>query len=114
LLLLDDKQVSLDAPDLHNSMFDRCRLFKVLYHMWIEKSKFLLAQDSFPTIQSCISQLQNLQNVIADHQTAIRADGISEEDIENHEAVICSLIKMALDAPAWIATLQSLSEQCGK
>ena len=94
-------------------MFDHRRLFKVLYHMWIEKSKFLLAQDCFPTIQSCISQLQNIQNVIAEHQT-LQVDGISEDDKANRETVIVSLIKMSLDAPAWIEILQSLSEQCGK
>jgi hypothetical protein len=45
-------------------MFDRDRLFKVLYTLFREPDDFLVAQDAYTIIQHCICQVREIEKPI--------------------------------------------------
>ena len=92
-------------------MFDRTRLFKVLYYLSNENSKLLIAQDAYPTLKSCINQMENIWNtlILEDNQVEIA----SEEEKESRSHAMSNLLCMKLISAEWIEILSMVLPLAG-
>lgn len=73
-------------------MFDRDRLFKVLYHFSIELNNFLIAQDAYEVIRSCINQIKDVDLAILEMEE--RLNILSDEFEVEKEEINCCLDKL--------------------
>jgi signal transduction histidine kinase len=64
-------------------MFDRDRLFRVLYYLSIEENPFLIAQDGYETLRSCINQIKDVDLAISEMEE--RNELIDKEIIADPE-----------------------------
>jgi sensor histidine kinase YesM len=93
-------------------MFDKIRLFKVLYFLSIEESLFLVAQDAYKAIRSSIDQINDMDvtmaNLIQDLHTAeANQKNVLQETID-------TLTAFSVDKMLWINLLNPLLEASGK
>jgi hypothetical protein len=92
-------------------MFDRERLFRVLYYLSTEKSHFLIAQDAYEVIRSCINQTKDIDLAISEmeerkdsigetHQAEIAVVQLSLEklrEVQSHSDLWCSFLSPLLN-----------------
>jgi hypothetical protein len=98
-------------------MFDRDRLFRVLFHLSGETNDFLVAQDAYETIRSCIHQIKNCEVVLGEMEGKLKSiEGISggEELVAQREHVLSCvdrLLEVQSHRELWISFLNPLLEE---
>lgn len=73
-------------------MFERERLFRVIYHLSIESNDFLIAQDSYETIRCCINQIKDSDSVKLELEK--RFESLNNEFEVEKEEINCCLDKL--------------------
>lgn len=93
-------------------MFERDRLFKILYQFSIENNHFLIAQDAYETIRSCINQLRDSESVKIDLEKRLE-NFKNEFEGERKEISDCldRLQEVKLSVDVWCSFLTPLLKE---
>jgi hypothetical protein len=95
-------------------MFDRDRLFRVLFHLSVETSDFLVAQDAYETIRSCINQIRNSQSVLVEMEGKLKTMPENGELLVQREQILSCidrLLEVQNCSESWISFLNPLLEE---
>jgi hypothetical protein len=94
-------------------MFDRDRLFRVLFHLSRETNDFLLAQDAYETVRSCISQIKDAHLIISEMEERVK-DCVGEDYSEQRRQLtsyIEKLHEVQFYCPLWCSFLSPLLDE---
>ena len=101
-------------------MFDKERLFRILYWLSCEEDVFMGAQDSYIICGSILDQLSNLGGVIDEYEEKIRifhseAEGKEESpEVGMYRGAVVKLEEMLSEAEAWEPIISELQEEAEK
>lgn len=88
-------------------MFDLLRLFRVLKALSLEENKFLICQDAYATLKSCIEQLNSLPVILEKFRTKVA----KPKDQDAHERLIESLTVTIQHSPEILPILELMLAQ---
>ena len=101
-------------------MFDKERLFRILYWLSCEEDVFMGAQDSYIICGSILDQLSNLGGVIDEYEEKIRsfhseAEGKEEvSEVGMYRGAVEKLKEIHGEAEAWEPIISELQEEAEK
>ena len=101
-------------------MFDKERLFRILYWLSCEEDVFMGAQDSYIICGSILDQLSTLGGVIDEYEEKIRsfhseAEGKEEvSEVGMYRGAVEKLTEMLSEAEAWEPIISELQEEAEK